>query len=161
MSKFLHKEVWCSSKSSREFINIQISGVICYVYTVLFYCLSSVRVTVTHLDVFNRNKQMLWYPDLDLQCSFPSPVRHEKWKWINLSHTGLDFLSGQMSIQRNYKVGLLRFHCLRSWSKVAHRLLHKAAPLFLSTHRNHIRLSLRGRLVFVSSPCLQVHMATK
>lgn len=36
--------------------------------------------------------------DLGSQCSLPSPARHEKWKWINLSHTGVDFLPGQMSM---------------------------------------------------------------
>lgn len=71
-----------------------------------------------------------WLFDLDLQCSFPSLMMHEKWKWINLSRTGLNFLCGQMSIQRNYKVGLLHFHCLRSCSKVIHKPLSKAQCLF-------------------------------
>lgn len=93
-------------------------------------------------------KLTLWWYDLGLQCSFTLPMRHEKWKWNNLSHTGPDFLSGQMSIPRNYKDGLLHFHCLRSYSKVMHRSLNKADFLILSAHLNHIRHTLWGRFQY-------------
>lgn len=73
-------------------------------------------------------------------------------KQNNSSQTGPNFLSGQMSIRRNYKVGLLRFHRLRLGNMVIHRWRNKAGFLFVHTHRNHIGHTWRGKFGYHPLP---------
>lgn len=70
-------------------------------------------INATFSDMFSMwvHNAIIW-PWFTVQL----PISGEAWKMgsgIIQARLGPNFLSGQMSIQRNYKVGLLHFHRLR------------------------------------------------
>lgn len=125
------------------------------------------------------NSDDLWYKGhfhwrvyrASTQCNYLtlvySAASHLRWgmkngKRNNSSQTGPNFLSGQMSIQRNYKVGLLHFHRLRLGNMVIHKRGNKAGFLFIPTHQIHIGHTQGGNFGYHHSPTgFQEHIQGK
>lgn len=127
------------------------------------------QISIYLLEVPPPSSDDLWYKchfqwhvyRASTQCNYLtlvySAASHLRWgmkngKRNNSSQTGPNFLSGQMSIQRNYKVGLLHFHRLRSGNMVIHKRGNKAGFLFVPTHQIHIGHTLGGNFGYHHQP---------